>query len=640
MAGGRLERDKESGGHHLVSSDDDASSTREENVDNETTRRGPSSQIASSPTPPEKPEPKRDATAAAAAAPEEGRTRAETALIITALSSALFLAALDMTIVTVAIPTIAAELHSTAGYTWIGSAYMLASASMAPMWGKISDIWGRKPIMLIAVGIFWVGSLLCGLSKNMGMLIAVRALQGVGGGGIIILVNICISDLFSMRKRGVYFGAMGIVWAAAGGIGPVLGGVFTSKVSWRWCFYVNLPISGVGMLILARVLKLYNPRTAMREGLAAVDWLGSLSVLGATLMVMLGLEFGGVTKPWDSATVVCLIVFGCLMAVLFGLVEWKVAKFPIIPMRLFGVRSNVASLLVSAFQGFVFISGSYYLPLYFQSVLGATPLMSGVYILPYVLSLSLVSAASGGIIKKTGRYLPMIIGGMALMTLGYGLFVDLDRKPNWAKVVVYQLIAGAGVGPNFQGPLIALQTMVEPRDMASATATYGFIRQLSTAVSIVIGGVVFQNGMQAQYPALVSELGPEIANLLSGANAASSVSLVNKLPDHQREIARDAYFDSLRTMYIMYAVFAGVGLICSFFIGHRVLSKQHQEHKTGLAAMREARDQSAQVVGRQPDKMRAADEEEGTGLGSDPDVEKKESKKKSWFIKRPAFFFE
>jgi sugar phosphate permease len=195
MAGGALGKDKESGGH-LVSSDDDASSTREENVDTEI-RRAPSSQIAS-PTTPEKPEEKKDA----GAAPEEGRSRAETALIITALSSALFLAALDMTIVTVAIPTIAAELHSTAGYTWIGSAYMLASASMAPMWGKISDIWGRKPIMLIAVGIFWVGSLLCGLSKNMGMLIAVRALQGVGGGGIIILVNICISDLFSMRKRG------------------------------------------------------------------------------------------------------------------------------------------------------------------------------------------------------------------------------------------------------------------------------------------------------------------------------------------------------------------------------------------------------------------------------------------------------
>jgi MFS family permease len=433
---------------------------------------------------------------------------------------------------------------------------------------------------------------------------------------------------------------MGIVWAAAGGIGPVLGGVFTSKVSWRWCFYVNLPISGVGMLILARVLKLYNPRTAMREGLAAVDWLGSLSVLGATLMVMLGLEFGGVTKPWNSATVVCLLVFGCLMAVLFGLVEWKVAKFPIIPMRLFGVRSNVASLLVSAFQGFVFISGSYYLPLYFQSVLGATPLMSGVYILPYVLSLSLVSAASGAVIKKTGRYIPMIIGGMALMTLGYGLFVDLDPQPNWAKVVLYQLIAGAGVGPNFQGPLIALQTMVEPRDMASATATYGFIRQLSTAVSIVIGGVVFQNGMQAQYPRLASELGADTANLLSGANAASSVSLVNKLPEHQREIARDAYFESLRAMYIMYTVFSGVGLICSFFIGHRVLSKQHQEHKTGLAGMREAKDRPSRVGGEQPGEMRAADEEDGTGRGCDPDVEKKESKKKSWFIKRPAFFFE
>lgn len=425
---------------------------------------------------------------------------------------------------------------------------------------------------------------------------------------------------------------MGIVWSAAGGVGPVLGGVFTSKVTWRWCFYVNLPISGVGMAILAYALKLHNPRTPMMQGLAAVDWLGSLSVIAATLMIMLALEFGGVTMPWGSLTVVCLIVFGAVSALIFVAVEWKVAKYPIVPMRLFTVRSNVASLGVSAFQGFVFISGSYYLPLYFQAVLGASPLMSGLYILPYVLSLSLVSAVSGALIKKTGKYVPVIISGMALMTLGYGLFIDLDPRANWAKIVLYQLIAGSGIGPNFQGPLIALQTMVQPRDMASATATYSFIRQLSTAVSIVIGGVVFQNGMQKQYPRLVEELGPDTANLFSGANAASSVGMVADLPADDRSIVRLAFYDSLRTMYIMYAVFSGVGLILSFFIGHRVLSKQHEEHKTGLDSLRAARE-----MDKSP-KLSRDEEQANVPTGNQGVGEKPQ--RRSRFFKRPAFFFE
>lgn len=416
---------------------------------------------------------------------------------------------------------------------------------------------------------------------------------------------------------------MGIVWALAGGVGPVIGGVFTSKATWRWCFYVNLPISGIGFAILAFVLKLHNPRTPMRQGLMAVDWLGSLTIIGATLMMLLGLELGGVTHPWGSPTVICLILFGVLVAFAFVYVEWKVAAYPIIPMHLFGVRSNLASLGVAASHGFVFISGSYYLPLYFQAVLGATPLMSGVYILPFVVTLSLVSAGVGVLIKKTGKYLPPIIAGMVLMTLGFGLFINLDTYPNWPKLILYQIIAGIGVGPNFQSPLIALQTMVEPRDMASATATYGFIRQLFTAISIVIGGVVFQNGMQSQYPHLLAELGPDTADLLSGKNAASSVGLVDKLPEADRVVAQQAYANSLRTMYIMYTIFAAVGLVIALFVGSRTLTKQHEVHKTGLDSIR---------ASRQPRKRRI------TPPKDDVEAVPQGEKGKRW--KKPAFFFE
>ncbi|KAI2616050.1 MFS general substrate transporter [Hypoxylon sp. NC1633] len=517
--------------------------------------------------------------------PEKQRTKLETTLIVFALCSALFLAALDATIITTAIPTITEQFQSPSGYTWIGAAYLLANSATVPSWGKISDIWGRKPILLAAVAIFWIGSLICALSINIGMLIAARAIQGIGGGGIVVLTNICIGDLFSMRKRGMYYAFFGMVWAIASAIGPILGGVFTSKVTWRWCFYVNLPISGAGFAVLVFVLKLHNPRTSVREGLAAIDWLGSLLIIGGTLMFLFGLEFGGVTYPWNSAPTICLIVFGIVAVGLFVVVEKYWAKYPVIPLRLFKFGKNISAFAICLVHGAVFISGSYYLPLYFQAVLGASSLLSGVYLLPYVLSLSFGSVASGLFMKKTGLYLPGIIFGMTFMALGYGLFIDLGPQADWAKIIIFQIIAGAGVGPNFQSPLIALQTSVEPRDIAAVTSTFGFVRQLSTSISVVIGGVVFQNGMEKQYPTLLAQLGPELANQLSGGSAGGNVGLVASLPGKEGDIARAAYWNSLRDMFIMYTAFAAVGLLISPFVSQRKLSHEHKEHKTGLQSL-------------------------------------------------------
>ncbi|KKY35271.1 putative major facilitator superfamily transporter [Diaporthe ampelina] len=524
-----------------------------------------------------------------ARAPEDQRTTLQTSLIMISLCLSVFLAALDVTIVTVAVPRISSDFDSTAGYTWVGSAYLLANAAAAPSWGKISDIWGRKPVLLTAVGVFWVGSLLAGVSVSMGMLIVGRAIQGIGGGGILILVNICISDLFSMRRRGLFLGIISLVWALAGGFGPVLGGVFTQQATWRWCFYINLPISGCAMVILFFSLHLHNPRTGVKEGLAAIDWLGSLTIVGGTLMILLGLEFGGVTFPWASPTVICLIVFGAVLVGIFFLVELRVAKFPVIPLRIFKQPSNLAVVGLSACHGFVFISASYYLPLYFQGVLGADPLLSGVYVLPFTFVMGAAAAVTGFVIKKTGKYVPCIIFGFVFMTLGYGLFINLDPYENWAKIVIYQIILGLGVGPNFQSPLIALQTTVQPKDIASATATYGFVRQVATSMSVVIGGVIFQNEMQKQYPTLLDQLGPDIANLLSGSNAASSVEAVAALPQPQRGAAQRAYFNAIRIMFIFYVAFAGLGLVTSFFVGSRKLSKEHIEHKTGLQTLQPAR---------------------------------------------------
>ncbi|KAI9647983.1 hypothetical protein NHQ30_002606 [Ciborinia camelliae] len=514
--------------------------------------------------------------------PEASRTKLETIIIMISLCASVFLAALDISIITTALPTISEHFHSNSGYTWIGSSYLLANAASTPSWGKFSDIWGRKPILLIASGVFFIGSLLAATSVSIGMLIVARAVQGVGGGGLIILVNICISDLFSMRKRGAYFGLIGMTWAFASAIGPLLGGAFTEKVSWRWCFYINLPITGTVAIALFFFLHLDNPRTPVWDGLKAVDWLGSLLIIGGTLMVLLGLEFGGVTKPWNSATVICLIVFGILVAGLFVINEWKFARYPVMPLRLFKHASNVAALGVCFCHGFVFISASYYLPLYFQAVLGVSPLLSGVYLLPFALSLSLTSAATGIFIKKTGKYLPPIYFGLAVMTLGFGLFIDIPRNRTWSKIIIYQIIAGIGVGPNFQSPLIALQTLVQKADIATATATFGFTRNLSTSISVVVGSVVFQNEMQKRSADLTKALGSNVASQLSGGSAGASVGIVQALPAAGREVARNAYWESLRIMWIIYVVFAALGLVISFAIGKHVLSKEHETTKVGL----------------------------------------------------------
>lgn len=536
------------------------------------------------------PEPEPDKSAEPFDTPEASRTKLENFLIIFALCLALFLAALDVSIISTAIPTISAHFNSSQGYVWVGSAYLLGNAAFVPTWGKISDVFGRKPVLLCSVAIFWIGSLLCGIANSMGMLIAARAIQGVGGGGTIVLPNICISDLFSMRNRGMYFGILGMVWALASAVGPVVGGIFTSQVSWRWCFYINLPVSGIGGIILFFVLKLHNPRTPIKEGLAAIDWTGSLLIVGGTLMFLMGLEFGDVKFAWNSATVVCLIVFGFVTIGLFILYEGKVAKYPLTPLRLFRHRNSVVSYGLAFTHAFTFMGGSYWLPLYYQGVLRASPLMSGVYLLPFVMSLSIVSAVVGIFIKKTGQYKLPISVGMLITVLGLGLFIDLGPRANWAKIIVYQIIAGIGIGPNFQAPLIALQNNIEPRDIGSATSSFSFLRQMGTSVSVVVGGVIFNNEMGKQQGMLQRELGSELAEMLSGANAAGSVNRIAELTGREGDIARGAYWNAMRTMFIVYTCFAAVGLTISLFLKQEKLKKEHKEHKTGLKSLKERQD--------------------------------------------------
>lgn len=315
---------------------------------------------------------------------------------------------------------------------------------------------------------------------------------------------------------------------------------------------IPVPITAVVLILLIFTLKLPSPNTPLRAGLKAIDWTGSLLIIGGTLMLLLGLYLGGVHSPWHSATVICLIVFSVGAGGLFVANEWSFATYPVIPVRrLFSDRSSAAAYVVCALHAFVFMGVAYYLPLYFQTVLLAGPLSSGVYLLPFILSSSISAALTGWFIQKTGKYMPAVYVGLPVMTLGIGLLIDLGTEGDWARLVAFQLIGGCGVGMNFEGPLLAVQAVASPGDVATATTTMGFVRTLSTAISVVIGGVVFQNEMGRKKGMLQEALGVETAGLFDGASATANVEMIRNLLEAQRDIVRGAFHGSMRTMWIM-----------------------------------------------------------------------------------------
>lgn len=363
-----------------------------------------------------------------------------------------------------------------------------------------------------------------------------------------------------------------------------------------------VPIGGLSFVILFFFLKIESGKTPLLAGIRAIDWSGTLLIIGGTVMFLFGLEFGGVSYPWASPTVICLIVFGIVTWVIAMLNEWKVARYPVIPLRLFGNWHNCLVLLICFCHSFVFISGAYYLPLYFQTVLLASPILSGVYVLPNVLSLSVVSAATGFIMRKVGRYRELIIGGMLFMTIGYGLFIDLKPYASWPRIIIYQIIGGIGTGPNFQAPLVALQANIHPSDVATATSTFGFLRQTSAAIATVLGTVVYQNVLSQQMPRIAAALGPDNAHAISSGFAGSQSDLIRSLPADQRAVILDAYTFALSRMWIFYTAIAGFGFILTLFVRHIELSKSHTVTKTGLQEQERARQEilAAQRAERQP----------------------------------------
>jgi len=312
-----------------------------------------------------------------------------------------------------------------------------------------------------------------------------------------------------------------------------------------------VPIGGVVFFVVLFFLKVPTPGTPVVAGLKVIDWTGSLLIVGSALMILLGLEFGNITYPWSSATVICLIVFGAVVLGLFIVNEWKFAINPVIPLRLFTNRSSVAAYIVFSCNFYVLIGLSYYLPLYSQSVLGADALDSGIHLVPLIVSSSLSAACTGAFIQMTGIYRPLMYIAQVMLTLGAALFINLQYGETLTKLIIFEIITGIGIGMNMEPPLLSALAAATELDTAAVIATMTFIRSIATAIAIVIGGVIFQNRMNAASDGLIHQLGEQIAGNFSGDQALANVDLIWALPMDQQGEVRKVYFGSLRAVWIM-----------------------------------------------------------------------------------------
>ncbi|GAA5924217.1 MDR family MFS transporter [Sporobolomyces koalae] len=497
-------------------------------------------------------------------------------MVLLGLALCVLLAALDSTIVSTALSTIQRDLNgSSASLTWITQAYLLLCTCLAPSYGKLSQLYGRKAILFSSIAFFLLGSTLCATAKNMIWLCASRGVQGIGGGGIVQMTQVVISDITPLHSRGKYTSVIGSTWGLASACGPLLGGAFVSKATWRWCFWINLPVGAFAFAVLAYFLKL-NPHTppSTRELISDFDFLGLFLMIVGLVVLLFGFSFG--ETNWSSVnTIVCLTV-GC--AVLAGavFVELTTKRSAIIPPRLFKTRTSAATLVGTFFQSFCFMSVSYYMPLFFQ-VLGSTPLMSGVRVMPFSVGSSVVSIAAGFYVAKTRRYKPIMLVSYLIMSLGFALLATLDERSNTAQQVLYLMVIALGCGPLFQSPYIAIQSCMPVADMATATATVSLIRQIGCTVGIAVSGAMYGSKLRA----MLNEIGYTLPPGLEGSAVGNVNGLQNIQPPELSNRVVHAYARALSDAWIICAPLLFAGFLVSFALKQYSLDRTTVQSQAG-----------------------------------------------------------
>jgi EmrB/QacA subfamily drug resistance transporter len=486
--------------------------------------------------------------------PEEHR---RVLVILFALMLGMFLAALDQTIVATALPTIAGDLHGLNHLSWVVTAYLISSTISLPLWGKFGDLYGRKKFFQISIVIFLIGSMLSGLSHDMVQLIACRAIQGIGAGGLMVGSQAIIGDVIPPRQRGRYMGYFGAVFGLSSILGPLAGGYLTQHASWRWIFYINVPIGIVALFAIALVLHIPAHRVHHK-----IDWWGTTFLSSGVVALILLTTWGGTTYGWGSTTILALGIGGVLMLAIFCWVELKATE-PIIPLALFRIRTFSAASTVGFVIGFTMFGAIIYLPLYLQIVHGASPTKSGLELLPMVGGMLVTFVISGRLVSRTGRYKIFPIIGSAVLTLGLGMLASLGPTTSFAYVALYMVVVGLGIGLAMQVLVVAVQNAVPHSQLGTATATATFFRTIGGAFGVAVLGAVFNSRLLGQ---LKSHASPAVLKMLQGGTIIDNPAQIRLLPPAARTQVIDAFSHSLQTVFIVAVPFAIAAFALSFLM--------------------------------------------------------------------------
>src|SRR5947208_8757901 len=439
------------------------------------------------------------------------RTRTQ---IVVAVMLGLFLAALDQTVVGTALPKIVTDLHGNDIYTWAFTAYLLTATISGPIYGKLSDLFGRRPVLLFAVTIFLIGSLLSGLSQDMWQFVAFRAVQGLGAGALFPVALAVIGDMFDASERGKYQGLVGAIFGLSSVIGPAIGGVITDTVGWHWVFFVNLPLGAVVFTVVWRVMPSFRPSGARPK----IDYLGGSVLAGALVPLLVGLT-NKQTGNWSDPAVGGLIVLGLVIAAIFVWVESRAAE-PIVPLGLFRTRSFTISVIAMFFASMAFFAPVVFLPRWLQVFGGASETQSG-YQIPALLGGLIISAmASGQIVARTGRYKLLALSAAVTLAVGLFLLSNLRADTPLPILFVWMFITGLGVGPMFSIFTLVVQGAVAPRQIGTATSSLTLFQQLGGSVGLAISGTIFGSRLVEELPRqLSSSVPPQVTAGFAGGGS-------------------------------------------------------------------------------------------------------------------------
>ena len=502
-------------------------------------------------------------------------------VIFTGLMLVMFLAALDSTIVATALPTIVGDLGGLTKLSWVTSAYLLAQTAVTPLYGKLGDLLGRKRVLQSAVIVFLIGSALCGLAQSMTELIAFRAVQGLGAGGLIVLVQATVGDVVSPRERGRYQGLFGAVFGVSSVAGPLLGGLLVEHVSWRAIFYVNLPVGLGALVVLGATLP-----TVARTTRPAIDYLGAGVLAGAVSAIVLVASLGGTTWPWASAQTIVVGALGVVLLGVFLLVERR-APEPVLPLAVLRDAVFRVAGSLSLVVGFALFGAVTFLPLFFQTVYEASPTGSGLRLIPLMGGLVLTSIVSGRLISRFGRYKIFPVAGTVVMTVGLALLSTLHVDTSSAQIDLYLLVLGLGLGLVMQVLVLAVQNAVDFSVLGAATSGVTLTRGIGGALGTAVFGTIFSTHLISALRGLLATAAARGAAAAHGSAAAQgslgavgaqlahgarlSGAQVAQLPAAARSAYQHAYVQALHPVFVVAAAVAGVGFLLSLFLRERPL---------------------------------------------------------------------